>query len=218
MSERVSLYIAIVNNCVKCNGASNYITLFSHSYYTDLSNGVGSSHNNLQLRVTSSNGKQEKNNNIRLNDYTPVAPQKASSGAAAKFSSTYPPLCCESCDVPDSCSITPVPVSPPTTPFSKTFSFDTKVPVSPPHYTSFEPQAKTDPNVKSSVRAEEHITNQQRAAYGRNILARAPSIDATKHAKYSKTTLPVVSPHLRFGTQPVRSVDVPDAVTGWSQC
>ena len=168
------------------------------------------------MNVTSSNGKQEKNNNVlRLNDYTPVPPRKATPDVAAKLSSTYPPLCC---DVPDSCSITPVPVSPPTTPFSKAFSFDTKTPSSPPHYASLEPQARTDPNVKSNVRTQEHITNQQRAAYGRNILARAPSIDATKHAKYSKTTLPVVSPQLRFGTQPVRSVEVPDAETGWSQC
>lgn len=75
----------------------------------------------------------------------------------------------------------------------------------------------SDPNMKSEFRTEEPISNQQRAAYGQNILARAPSIDASKNSKYTKTTLPVVSPHIRFGTNP-EFVHMQDAELGCSQC
>lgn len=156
-----------------------------------------------------------KNNNVRPNEYTPVC-QTKSPGREAKFSATYPSLH----DTCDSQVTGPIPVPPPTTPSKKlasSFSFESPPPSDPPHYSSLAPQKRANPNLKSNLRAEETITNQQRAAYGPNILARAPSIDATKHSKYTKTTLPVVSPTMRYSTQPT-FVKVSDAEMSSSQC
>ncbi len=156
-----------------------------------------------------------KNNNVRPNEYTPVHQAKSSPGRAAKFSATYPSLH----DKCDSQMTGPVPVPAPTTPSKKlsAFSFDSQPSSDPPNYSSLSSQKIADPNLKSNLRTEETITNQQRAAYGPNILARAPSIDATKHSKYSKTTLPVVSPTVRYSTQPT-FVKVSDVEMSSSQC
>ena len=48
---------------------------------------------------------------------------------------------------------------------------------------STPPRRGTDPNLKSNYRQNVHLTNQQRQNYGRNILARYPSIDGSK-SKY----------------------------------
>ncbi len=157
-----------------------------------------------------------KNNNVRPNEYTPVH-QSKSSGCDSKFSATYPSI--HESSGSHVTGPVPIHVPPPTPPYKKTvstFSFEHQ-PSEPPHYSSVTPQVRSDPNLKSNLRAEEPINNRQRAAYGPNILARAPSIDASKHSKYSKTTLPVISPTLRFSTQH-EFVKVPDAVTGCSQC
>lgn len=44
-------------------------------------------------------------------------------------------------------------------------------------------QKRVDPNLKKTYRQKIHITNQQRQSYGKNILARYPSIDGSK-SKY----------------------------------
>ncbi len=158
-----------------------------------------------------------KNNNVRPNEYTDVHQSKLSSGCDSKFSATYPSI--HESSGSHVAGPVPVHVPPPTPPYKKTastFSFD-KSPNDPPRYSSVTPQIRSDPNLKSNLRAEEPINNWQRTAYGPNILARAPSIDASKHSKYSKTTLPVISPTLRFSTQQ-EFVKVPDAETGCSQC
>jgi len=124
---------------------------------------------------------------------------RSSPSIAAKFSTNYPSL---SQQASDSC--VPVPVVPPITPPHKktacVFSFE-----NPQYqdavYDTLSPSVKSDPNVKSDVRAEESITNQQRAVYGRNILVRTPSVDVSKHSKYSRTTLPGVAPCVVYSTQ-----------------
>ncbi len=55
---------------------------------------------------------------------------------------------------------------------------------------------RVDPNIKSNIRREEALKNHQREAYGQNIIARAPSVDASrKSSKHSnghiERTLPV---------------------------
>ena len=167
---------------------------------------------------TSKHDDFRKNNNIKMafpNDYTSVYPMNSSQGERANFS--------KKCDspAPETCvRNTPIPVPPPTPPFKKTqstsFSFEA-TPQTTPQYRTLTTPVHSDPNMKSELRTEEPITNQQRAAYGRNILARAPSIDASKNSKYSKTTLPVVAPHIRFGTHP-EFVHVQGMEVGSSQC
>ena len=79
-----------------------------------------------------------------------------------------------------------------------------------------------DPNLKISYKQQMHITNQQRESYGRNILARYPSIDGSKR-KYipngsprtaGKRTPPPVHPK----PSPRAVVLKLDAELGSSQC
>lgn len=86
-----------------------------------------------------------------------------------------------------------------------------------PPYRSPPTRQRDDPNVKSNFRAEEHLSNHERQAYGPNILARTPSIDPSR--KTSK--LPNGSVHR---TVPVSYsaqrgfVQIHDSETGSSTC
>ena len=73
-----------------------------------------------------------------------------------------------------------------------------------------------DPNLKSNLRTEEHLTNREREVYGRNIVARTPSIDGSKNSLRIQNghvhKLPV-SYHAHGGF-----VQIHDSEVGVSQC
>lgn len=184
-----------------------------------------SDHKSSGVAISSSKAKPKpeeyiKNNNVqRLNDYTSMShsSQPTTTGRATKFSASYPAPHNAAHNDSHRHQVAPIPVPPPISPFKETgkaFSFDGGIPSSPPHYSTLSMQRKSDPNVKSNTRTDEAITDQQRATYGPNILSRQPSLDTSKHASYSRATLPIMSP--RFSTQ--EFVKVSDCETGCSQC
>ena len=76
----------------------------------------------------------------------------------------------------------------------------------------------TDPNLKSNLKQVEHITNQQRATYGSNLLARSPSIDAKHNVADGYRTNGRTLPYkVSYSTDP-ESVRISGAEMSCSQC
>lgn len=102
----------------------------------------------------------------------------------------------------------------------KRTSLDTTSPHHTPYGSPYRvpgPAPRVDPNIKSNIRREEALSNHERVAYGPNILARAPSVDASRKASrlpngHLERTIPVsYSPSREF-------VQIHDSELGCSSC
>ena len=93
----------------------------------------------------------------------------------------------------------PIAVTPPTAPVlsHKTKSASTMMHVSTSRSRGMTSSDRSNPNLKSNIKLEESLTNHDRQAYGRNILARQPSVDTTnKLANANGRTILHPHPHV----------------------
>ncbi len=74
-----------------------------------------------------------------------------------------------------------------------------------------------DPNLQRNYKAEVHLTQQQREAYGRNLLARTPSIDGSKSKYIYSDSESRTLPHTQRFPRQQDFVHI-DAEMGCSQC
>ena len=87
-----------------------------------------------------------------------------------------------------------------------------------PYRSAASPSHRPDPNpnLKSISRTPEHLPNHTREVYGHNIVARTPSIDASRKTPRSPPRSIPVSFHAHMSSDP--HVEIHDAMTGCSSC
>ncbi len=160
--------------------------------------------------------------------------------AAKKFPSKVPPRQQQPTTPPSAADLSPPPssgyksgggsvfnFSTHSTPRASTHSNGASASSSSETGSSYQPSpVPGDPNVKLNYNAKVYLTNSERAAYGRNILARQPSVDGSKmkyivgdrsrrtsNSSYASDSLPRATYHRRHD-----AVQLADSEMGCSQC